>query len=268
MRLHDRQIDALTRDGFIVNPLLTSAEAERARDGAFQHVAPPFALRHQARMGHDFFPWDDDGLNHAATHPDLIDACARILGTRAIQLLTGFVWVKYADVDYGAGFHIDYANNTLGPELVRDDFGHITVLIYLDDVDDALAPVLMVPNGRPDDQATPITGPAGTACIYSIFTRHSASAFRRAGHRVAMWVTVGRKDRPWDAAHRFGAHTAAHQSGMRRYIASATPRQLEFIGFPPVGDPLWSPAFLDGMCARYPGFDAGRYHRGGDEPGR
>jgi hypothetical protein len=45
-----------------------------------------------------------------------------------------------------------------------------------------------------------------------------------------------------------------------RFMAEATPRQRELVGFPPPGDPLWTP-FIEGMAARYPGFDPEPYHQ-------
>ena len=46
---------------------------------------------------------------------------------------------------------------------------------------------------------------------------------------------------------------------MARFIGEATPRQLEVIGFPPLGAPLWTDEFLKGMSERYPGFCPERY---------
>ena len=47
---------------------------------------------------------------------------------------------------------------------------------------------------------------------------------------------------------------------MSRFIAEATPRQLELLGFPPPDDPMWSEKFTAAMAARYPGFDPAPYH--------
>ena len=47
---------------------------------------------------------------------------------------------------------------------------------------------------------------------------------------------------------------------MRRFMADASPRQRELLGFPPPGDPLWSERFSAAMATRYPGFDPTPYH--------
>ena len=52
----------------------------------------------------------------------------------------------------------------------------------------------------------------------------------------------------------------AHQvAAMHRFMAEATPRQRELLGFPPPGDSLWTEEFIAGMATRYPGFDAEPY---------
>jgi hypothetical protein len=264
MRITDEQIATFKQQGFVVlERFLAPTEARAALEGVFSFVAPPYEQwateQKNFTPGQRDFPWDHVGLNHVCAHPDLIDAAARIIGTRDVQMLTGHVWMKYSSEKYSGGYHIDYHNNTLGPIPPRDDFQHITFFFYLDDVTEELAPIQMVPNGAPDAASVPIIAPAGSLCIYSIYTRHSASAFTGAGHRPALWVTVGRKDRPWDAGLRFSVAADPAYKGMARFMRESTPRQLEFIGFPPPDDPLWCDEFLEGMQARYPGFNVEPY---------
>ncbi len=243
-------------DGFVsLERLIPSQDIATALAGAFTQVGPPWARRtEQIARPRPFFPYDDDALNRLVLHPALIEAAEQLMGTRDIQLLTGYTMIRYSDLEHGTGMHVDYVNNTLGPALARDDFQHLSFFIHLDDVDAGHAPIQMVPNGHADSDARSITGPAGTVCAYSIYTRHSASRFSDPGHRVTMWVNVARKDRPWDQALRFDAHAAENAAILKRLIATATPRQLEFLGFPALGDPTWTPAFLRGMVERYPGF--------------
>jgi hypothetical protein len=260
MRTYDRWADTLYRDGFVaMDRLIPEEDISAACAAAYTEVAPPFERRSEKARGNGFFPWDDAALNRIAAHPAIIAAAERFIGTRELQLRTGFVWVKYSGIDYGPNFHIDFANNTLGPVPARDDFQHLSFFVHLTDVDRDHAPILMAPNGRPESEATAVVGAAGTVCAYSMYTRHSASPFARDGHRATMWVNICRKDRPWDNALRFEAHAPEKQGSMKRFIASASPRQLEFIGFPRLGDPLWTPEFLAGMAERYPGFDVSRY---------
>ena len=47
---------------------------------------------------------------------------------------------------------------------------------------------------------------------------------------------------------------------MNRFMAEATPRQRELLGFPAPGDGLWTEKFIEGMAKRYKGFDPAPYH--------
>ena len=135
------------------------------------------------------------------------------------------------------------------------------VRLPFDDVDAGLAPIRMVPNGRPDEEFVPMIVPGGSVCLYSFYTRHAASDFTATrGHRPVMWVGFTRKDRPWDGARTFTYKSGASPEAMRRFIAEATPRQRELLGFPPPGDPLWTEAFTAAMATRYPGFDPAPHH--------
>ena len=91
--------------------------------------------------------------------------------------------MKYAGEQYWTAFHIDYGNNTLGPIIEPDDFMHLACFYCFEDVDAGTAPIRMVPNGRPDHECVPMIVPGGSVCLYSIYTRHTASDFTGAsGH--------------------------------------------------------------------------------------
>ena len=268
MRITDEHIATYQRQGFvIIEHFLTEAERQAALDGFFTLFAPPYDEyvangRKSDTERQTLFPWDHSGLNHVTVHPELIGAAERVLGTREIRLCEGHLGMKYAGEDYGAGFHIDYGNNTLGPIIEPDDFMNLVCFYCFDRVDDGLAPIQMVPNGRPDEEAVPMVVPGGSVCLYSVFTRHSASPFTAdRGHRPAMWVGFTRKDRGWDGGRTFTYKSGARGEAMGRFMAEATPRQLELLGFPPPGDPLWSTSFIEAMAERYPGFDSAPYRQ-------
>ena len=267
MHISDQQLDTYRKQGFlIVENFLTEEERRAALDGFFSLFSPPYedyaAAGEQNRTPHQaLFPWDHSGLNHVTVHPDLISAAERVLGTREIKLDEGHLGMKYAGEQHWTDFHVDYGNNTLGPIIEPDDFMHLACFYCFDDVDAGLAPIRMVPNGRPDAEFVPMIVPGGSVCLYSIYTRHAASDFTAAhGHRPAMWVGFTRKDRPWDGGRTFTYKSGATPEAMRRFMAEATPRQRELLGFPPPGDPLWSEKFTAAMAARYPGFDPAPYH--------
>ena len=267
MHITDSQLDTYREQGFlIVENFLTPDERDAALDGFFSLFAPSYdhyiANNHENDTPREFlFPWDHSGLNHATTHPDLIDAAERLLSTREVRLCEGHLGMKYAGEDYGTGLHIDYGNNTLGPIIEPDDFAHVCCFYCFDDVKEGMAPICMVPNGRPDDEFVPMIVPGGSVCLYSIFTRHSASDFTAPeGHRPVEWVCFSRKDRPWDGGRTFTYKSGARGAAMTRFMAEATPRQRELLGFPPPGDPLWTEPFTEAMATRYAGFDPAPYH--------
>ena len=268
MRLTDEQIATYLEQGFIIiENFLTADEALAARQGFYAFFAPPYDQyiadgRHNNTPQQVLFPWDHSGLNHVTTHPDLIDAAERILQTREIRLCEGHLGIKYAGQEHGYNFHIDYGNNTLGPIIEPDDFMNLVCFYCFDDVREGMAPIRMVPNGRPEEEAVPMIVPGGSVCLYSVFTRHAASPFTQPrGHRPAMWVGFTRKDRPWDGGRAFAYKSGADYPGMARFMAAATPRQLELLGFPPPGDALWTESFTRAMAQRYEGFDTTPYDR-------
>ena len=268
MHISDAQLDTYKEQGFlIIENFLTPDEREAALEGFFTHFSPSYDRYCANNRQNDtpceiLFPWDHSGRNHVTIHPDLIDAAERVLGTREIRLAEGHLGMKYAGEEYGTGFHIDYGNNTLGPLIDPDDFMNLACFYCFDDVKEGMAPILMVPNGRPDEEAVPMIVPGGSVCLYSVFTRHSASAFTATeGHRPVMWVGFTRKDRPWDGGRTFTYKSGASGQAMGRFMAEATPRQRELLGFPPPGDSLWTEQFTTAMAERYSGFDPEPYHR-------
>jgi hypothetical protein len=270
MRITQAQLDRFTRDGFVVMPGFLDADQARGALAAFhEHVAPSYERWNaegrpasQARRG--LFPYGDSRLDALATNDDILDAAELVIGASAIRLADMVMAVRYAGDSVERWFHDDHGNNTLGPSLPHDR-SNIVFFVLLTDVEPGMAPILMVPRGRSDDEAVAVTAPAGTVCIYSaISTRHSASPFTApAGERVVASICYSRADRPWDGGRTFSYKGGADQQAMARFLAEATPRQRGLLGFPPVGDPLWTEEFLAGMAARYPGFDPAPYQAAG-----
>lgn len=267
MHITDEQLARYKKAGFlIVENFLSKEEQEAALDGIFSLFAPPYDRwvannRENDTANQGLFPWDHSGLNHVTTHPDLVNAAERILGTREIRLGEGHLGIKYAGQEHNTNFHIDYGNNTLGPLIDPDDFMHLACFYCFDDVTIDTAPIRMVANGHPDEEFVAMVVPGGSVCLYSVFTRHAASDFiGETGHRPAMWVGFNRKDRPWDGARTFTYKSGAKGEAMNRFMAEASPRQRELLGFPPPGDALWTEQYTEGMATRYKGFDPAPYH--------
>lgn len=277
MRITDEQIKTLRKQGFVfVENFLSEEEQSAALEDFFNLYAPSYedyiaSGRDRSLIKNGNFPFDGSGLNYVASHPDIIDAAERIYGTREVRISSGGLGMKYAGEKFtgGAqGFHQDFSSNTLGPNQEPDDFMNLHFFFYFDDVKPGMAPIVMVPNGKPDSAGIPMIAPKGSLCIYSMFTRHSATDFTApSGHRAVMWGGLSRKDRMWDGGEFFnykvlkkqGRDYPELQKAMKRFITEASPRQLELLGFPQVGDALWDEKFIQGMVNRYEGFNPQPY---------
>jgi hypothetical protein len=179
-----------------------------------------------------------------------------------VRLVEGHLGVKYAGDTTEESWHIDHGNNTLGPVEVdpASMHRHYVFFYYFTDVGPDDAPIRMLRHGCPRDQGEDVIGPAGTLCIYTLYTWHTATSFRAAsGHRAVAWVAMYDARRSFDFPRAFTYKSGADYAGMARFIREATPRQLQLLGFPPPGDALWTEAYISGMEQRYPGFDGDRY---------
>jgi len=266
MRITDEHIATYKRRGYaVVENFLTVSEVTAALKGFHAVFAPTWEEHLQGKKpdySQQIFPWDDSGLNAAATHPELIRAAERIIGTRDIRLADSDINVRYAGTMLGDGFHIDVGNNTLGPVL-PEDHSNITMAIMLTDVLEGMSPTRMVPWGHHDQESEPITAPKGSLIIYSTMTtRHSATSFTAAqGLRGTLWTIWCRQDRPWEGrSFTYKSAGGQKEAALRRYISEATPRQMEMIGFPPAGHPLWNREYIEAMALRYPGFQTAAYY--------
>ena len=106
----------------------------------------------------------------------------------------------------------------------------------------------------------PVLATAGTLLIFSMRTLHRASEMT-ADHGVRLSQHF-----IWRSArHHFQGyqHWPAHgeDEDLQRFIARATPRQREVLGFPRPGDPYWTPETLAAVALRYPTMDMSPYRR-------
>ncbi len=265
MKLSDSQINLLKRDGFVVvEDFLTRQESREALAGFHSHFP---ANPSNGRAGSwQKFPTSSSALNHVFMHPDIIDAAERIHQDRDLLLADGMFGVRYAGEEPasigGMGWHIDYANNILGPEVVDRSQMHLypTFGMYLNDVGPGDAPIRMVRHGQSYEQGVDIVGPAGTLWIYTLFTHHTATPFTNpTGVRAVVSTILTPRQRMYDCARIISQKSGADAACLARVITEATPRQLELFGFPPARDPFWTPEYVAGMERRYPGFQGERF---------
>lgn len=264
MRLTDEHIATYQRDGFVVVENFIPRDEARAALEGFHQYFPTTGTQGSWRC----FPTAHSGLNQLFMHPTLIDAAERIHGDRDLLLADGMFGVRYAGEDPrtigGGAWHIDYANNTLGPEILDRGQMHLfpTFGIYLTDVGPGDAPIRMARHGESDAQGVDILGPAGTLWIYSLFTRHTATPFTNpVGYRAVVSTILTPRRRLYDCARLITQKSGAESACLAKVLTEASPRQLELFGFPPAGDPFWTPAYVAGMERRYPGFRGELYRR-------
>jgi ectoine hydroxylase-related dioxygenase (phytanoyl-CoA dioxygenase family) len=223
------------------------------------------------------FPFVGDALNASTIHPDYVAFAERVLGTKRIMLSHGQLGGKYAGTrDFEQELHYDYGNNTLAVPKPDAAILDLPMIVYYTDVTVDLSPTYAVSQTFTRDEPLsprhrsradypelyehefPVTVPAGSALIYSMNTFHRGSALRaKEGLRFAQNVGLKRIDAPWS-----GQVTFQHEGGrpeMDHFLESATPRERELVGFPPVGDAFWDKRTIEGVAIRYPNMDMTPY---------
>src|SRR4051812_45211042 len=136
MRVTDEHIAHYRRRGYaVIERFLTPDELADALDG-YHRVFPSWEERRAGRepaREQNLFPWDHRGLKRTATHPELVAAAERIIGTRAIKLACCDINGRYAGDDVSTCFHLDQGNNTLAP-ILPEDHRNVTLALVLTDV--------------------------------------------------------------------------------------------------------------------------------------
>ena len=288
MRITDQQIEHLFRHGYAVVPdFLTGDELAAAHANLLRYfpTAEELAARPEryGSIAEDpehlqvEFPFAGDALNDISTHPELIAFVERLLGTRDVMLSQAAIWAKYAGTgDFEQGLHLDYQGNTL--VVPRDDgaFRQVNMILYYGDVGLDMGPTYVVSQEKTRHLALwpthrtrkkdpqlyrderPILATPGTLLIFSMRTWHRASNIEaQSGARFShhfVWRA---------AAHNFAGYHLWSRMGenpdLQRFIARATPRQREVLGFPPPGHIYWNEETLAAVTLRYAEMDMSPY---------
>jgi len=234
------------------------------------------------------FPFGAPELSLLAVHPRLIDLAEDLLGAGDLRVYSIEAWAKYSGAaDYDQPHHRDYLNHSLVVPAPDQPPAQVEMFVYLTDVPAGMGPPSYVPirhtarlpalpNWYPREagvidaehpgwvsgEASPglydvevaAAGPAGTVVAYRLETFHRGTALRAdRGARFTIHVNFRRADADWIT--RRGWTDTATTDGWHAFVVRASPRQLRVFGFPPPGDPYWSPQTLDGLGRRYPGID-------------
>lgn len=291
MRVTQEQIERLVQEGFVVVPgFLTEEELAAAKENFLQYFPTAEALAanpseheelmEEADAGQVEFPFEGDALNEVSTHPELIALVEKLLGTKDVLLSQSAIWAKYAGAgDYEQGLHLDYQGNTLVVPRDDGDYRQVNMILYYTDVTPALGPTYVVSQEKTRDVALwpafkprkkfpelykmeePISAKAGSLLIFSMRTLHRASAIvAKAGARFSHHMIWRSGRHGFQGFHLWAAK--GEDPNMQKFIARATPRQREVLGFPRVGDEYWNEETVAAVGLRYPGMDVGVYRRG------
>ncbi len=267
------QLDAFARDGYVVLPGFFGAEEMATARAAVNRVFAPSFADWRAAGGRNplphprlLFPWGEAAIDRLAIDDRLRAIAEQVIGTRRMLLCEAHLGAKYPGCA-GDPPHTDHHGNSLGPEPTdpHEMLRSPVFFVYLTDVGPDTAPIMMIPHGARDGDARAIAGAAGTITLYTQQTRHHGTPFLAAeGQRLVMWIALQDALEPFALPRLFTIKsgreqrpTGDYESRMADFMARATHRQLELLGFPPADDRWWTPERRDGMRRRWPGF-AGR----------
>lgn len=271
----------------LIDGFLTEAEVSAARANLLRYVPTadelaatperyPWVFEEAERLQTEF-PFSGHALNHVSTHPDLIDAVERLLGTKQVLLTQSAAWAKFAGTgDFEQALHLDYEGNTLVVPRDDGDYRQVNAILYYTDVPRDLGPTCVVP--MPMTRKLPLwptfrprkkhpelyrlekslVTRAGGLLIFGMQTWHRASEITaEAGVRLSHHMI-------WrSAAHVFqGYHqwsNLGEKPEFKRFIEFSTPRQREVLGFPPANHPYWNEQTIAAVQLRYPKMDMTPY---------
>lgn len=221
------------------------------------------------------FPYRSGLMNDLVLNPEMIDFARRTLGTDDIVLSHSESITKYAsDQDFDQLMHQDYANNTFVVP-VGDHHDQMASILYLTDVTLDMGPTKVVSYADGADWGTSravsrddapelferehaITVPAGSIFLYSMRTFHRGSAmYASSGLRHTIHVAYQRRSMTWGGWRNFVRQ--GQRGYMHDLLARLTPEQRAMIGFPPPGDPYWTPESIGAVQERYPDMDLTPY---------
>ncbi|MCE9589300.1 MAG: phytanoyl-CoA dioxygenase family protein [Planctomycetes bacterium] len=297
MRVAQKHMDHLVEHGYAVVPGFLSrrevaagrAEVLRYFPAARELAAAP--MRYEGMMEQSAhlqveFPFIGDALNHAATHPRVVEMVERLLGSTEVLLSQAAIWAKYAGGEvYGQSLHVDFEGNTLVVPRDDADYRQVNVILYYTDVTRDMGPTYVVPlrytrdvplwpPHRPREKypalyrhEKPILAPAGSALLFGMGTFHRASEITAPlGARFTQHLVYRAARHPF-AGHHIWSHFGERPE-LQHFLERATPRQREVVGFPAPGDAYWTARTLRGVAQRYPGMDMKPYLRAAGRRGR
>jgi hypothetical protein len=242
------------------------------------------------------FPVGVNALDRLAAAPGLLDAAAALLDDAPffcegrLFARTGPVDARFSPAPDG-GWHFDhYHHGLLPPSGAPERCEYLNLAIALDDVGPDDAPTEYFAGSRDvaaraeEEElaagASPADGSfreaprlcrglplrsallaAGDAVIYSSLLIHRARPFVDRRRRRLLWtVSAGARTR---AAYCRSDHPFSLEArdAIRPLLVGAPPQLRTFLGWPPPGDPYYTPETLRLLARRHPGIDLSPYAR-------
>jgi hypothetical protein len=281
---HFREHGYVVLSGFLTEHDLRPAQdeltlvfptAEQYHDSRDPYLKARFAGRVSA--GVDYFPFASVEWSLLGVSEPLAGLAEALLDSPAIRVYELHNWAKYTGAaDYEQDLHRDYGDHTLVVPAGDSASAAVEMFVYLHDVPETHGPTHVVSQLRtaslpssqqqitrdahPEIYAHEVSaaGPAGTVLAYRTDTFHRGTSMTAPrGARFALKVsyrTVGDVSDIW--IDRLGANALIGLSAeWHDFVARATPRQLELIGFPPRSHRYWTKQTWSAVCERYPAAD-------------
>ncbi len=225
------------------------------------------------------FPFAGDALNHVSTHPEIIGFVERVLGSTDVLLSQAAIWAKYAGTgDFEQGLHLDYQGNTLVVPRDDGDYRQVNMILYYSDVTDEMGPTYVVSREKTGElplwpthrtrkrspelyrHERPVLANPGDLFIFGMRTWHRASAITADfGVRLSHHLVYRAGAHHFQGYHhwpRFGENEQ-----LQRFVAHASLRQREVLGFPKAGDAYWNEETIAAVKLRYPEMDMSYYKK-------
>ena len=239
------------------------------------YVWPPTGPGFRPEQHHwtGVFPFPGTGaLNRLCVHPAIVDFAERALRASDLRLYQAGISAKYTGyTNYEQPMHTDRNHSWLPPKS-EPPWLHLESFVYLSDVDEGNAPthLVSVRDSVGHKPTEPLVLPKWDPGLYAAEksaggVRGSLLAYRPdvfhrgvnltapGGSRFLLNVSYKHAGQDW-----IGYHVAQCRSAdpaWDRFVEGSTPRQLELLGFPPPGHPIWDADFVEATALRYPNLD-------------
>lgn len=288
LRITEKQTEHLLEHGYVIVPgFLSQAELSTAHENMLRYFPEPDELeatpeRYSWIMEDPEhlqfeFPFAGDALNDVSTHADIVEFVERILGTPDVLLSQAAIWAKYAGTgDFEQGLHLDYQGNTLVVPRDDGDYRQVNMILYYSEVTEEMAPTYVVSQRETRDlplwpthrtrkrnenlysKERPVLANAGDLLIFTMRTWHRASAMTaERGVRFTHHLVYRAATHAFQGYHHWPR--MGENELMQEFIARATPRQRQVLGFPKPGDSYWNDQTRAGVKLRYPTMDMSVY---------